>query len=228
MGPYPPPSQGKSGPVGRKNRGSFLRPARVSPRWPGGGSGRPAVDPWGASENLRSGPAASLRRRLGRAKPLADRQKAAIPRRLRWMGGRAVEGARLESVYTSKGYRGFESHPIRHCPRRQCSQAQPCFTLAMRFSKPPGEGSEAKRPYPASRSAYAALFLGPSGCPDPPRVHWQRCEATAPGRQAASRPDAPLSGDGPPRHANHLPPAKARIPWGFPELAEETQQQNSQ
>src|SRR5579859_3448758 len=32
----------------------------------------------------------------------------------RWMGGRAVEGARLESVYTSKAYRGFESHPIRH------------------------------------------------------------------------------------------------------------------
>ena len=30
------------------------------------------------------------------------------------MGGRVVEGARLESVYTSKAYRGFESHPIRH------------------------------------------------------------------------------------------------------------------
>jgi hypothetical protein len=29
------------------------------------------------------------------------------------MGGRAVEGARLESAYTSKAYRGFESHPIR-------------------------------------------------------------------------------------------------------------------
>ena len=25
-----------------------------------------------------------------------------------------VEGARLESVYTSKGYRGFESHSLRH------------------------------------------------------------------------------------------------------------------
>ena len=32
----------------------------------------------------------------------------------RWMGGRVVEGARLESAYTSKAYRGFESHPIRH------------------------------------------------------------------------------------------------------------------
>src|SRR5262245_43360776 len=28
-------------------------------------------------------------------------------------GGRAVEGARLESVYTAKPYRGFESHPLR-------------------------------------------------------------------------------------------------------------------
>ena len=28
-------------------------------------------------------------------------------------GGRAVEGARLESVCTSKAYRGFESHPLR-------------------------------------------------------------------------------------------------------------------
>ena len=25
-----------------------------------------------------------------------------------------VEGARLESEYTSKAYRGFESHPLRH------------------------------------------------------------------------------------------------------------------
>ncbi len=32
------------------------------------------------------------------------------------MGGRAVEGARLESVYTVSPYRGFESHPIRHKP----------------------------------------------------------------------------------------------------------------
>ncbi len=28
-------------------------------------------------------------------------------------GGRVVEGARLESVYTSKGYRGFESRLLR-------------------------------------------------------------------------------------------------------------------
>ena len=29
-------------------------------------------------------------------------------------GVRVVEGARLESVYTSKGYRGFESLSLRH------------------------------------------------------------------------------------------------------------------
>lgn len=29
-------------------------------------------------------------------------------------GGRAVEGARLESVYTFKAYRGFESPSVRH------------------------------------------------------------------------------------------------------------------
>ena len=31
-------------------------------------------------------------------------------------GGRVVEGARLESEYTSKAYRGFESLPLRHHP----------------------------------------------------------------------------------------------------------------
>ena len=29
-------------------------------------------------------------------------------------GGRVVEGARLESEYTAKPYRGFESLPLRH------------------------------------------------------------------------------------------------------------------
>ena len=31
-------------------------------------------------------------------------------------GGRVVEGARLESEYTAKPYRGFESLPLRHSP----------------------------------------------------------------------------------------------------------------
>jgi hypothetical protein len=30
-----------------------------------------------------------------------------------WRGVRVVEGARLESVYRSKAYRGFESRPLR-------------------------------------------------------------------------------------------------------------------
>jgi hypothetical protein len=30
-----------------------------------------------------------------------------------WRDVRVVEGARLESVYTPKGYRGFESHSLR-------------------------------------------------------------------------------------------------------------------
>ena len=31
----------------------------------------------------------------------------------KWRGGRVVEGARLESVYTPQGYRGFESLSLR-------------------------------------------------------------------------------------------------------------------
>ena len=31
-----------------------------------------------------------------------------------WRGGRVVEGARLEIVYTAKPYRGFESPSLRH------------------------------------------------------------------------------------------------------------------
>src|SRR3546814_1154373 len=37
-------------------------------------------------------------------------------------GGRVVEGARLESEYRSKAYRGFESHPLRHGPLRRGPQ----------------------------------------------------------------------------------------------------------
>ncbi len=36
-----------------------------------------------------------------------------------WRGVRAVEGARLESVCTSKAYRGFESLPLRHSVRSE-------------------------------------------------------------------------------------------------------------
>ncbi len=39
-------------------------------------------------------------------------------------GGRVVEGARLESEYTSKAYRGFESLPLRHTPRRTLTRIE--------------------------------------------------------------------------------------------------------
>ena len=35
-------------------------------------------------------------------------------------GGRVVEGARLESEYTAKPYRGFESLPLRHYTAENC------------------------------------------------------------------------------------------------------------
>ncbi len=43
---------------------------------------------------------------------LTARFFAAVVKNLR-TGGRAVEGARLESVYTFKAYRGFESPSVR-------------------------------------------------------------------------------------------------------------------
>src|SRR5438046_2487857 len=44
-----------------------------------------------------------------RRSPLSGR----LPGKMR-SGGRVVEGARLESEYTAKPYRGFESLPLRH------------------------------------------------------------------------------------------------------------------
>ena len=38
-------------------------------------------------------------------------------------GGRVVEGARLESEYTAKPYRGFESLPLRHLPCAQTGRS---------------------------------------------------------------------------------------------------------
>ena len=35
-------------------------------------------------------------------------------------GVRVVEGARLESVYRSKAYRGFESRPLRQRNKKKC------------------------------------------------------------------------------------------------------------
>src|SRR3954453_20698270 len=53
----------------------------------------------------------------------------ALPAVLR-SGGRVVEGARLESEYTPKAYRGFESLPLRHIPNqaRAGSPKKPGFS----------------------------------------------------------------------------------------------------
>ncbi len=48
-----------------------------------------------------------------KAAPPAERQFSQAYESVR-RGGRAVEGARLESVYTPKGYRGFESRSLRN------------------------------------------------------------------------------------------------------------------
>ncbi|GEM_PF-5048676 len=44
-----------------------------------------------------------------------------------WRGVRVVEGARLESVYTPKGYRGFESLPLRNPKTRPTRKRGVCF-----------------------------------------------------------------------------------------------------
>src|SRR6266700_6916809 len=52
-------------------------------------------------------------------------------------GGRVVEGARLESEYTAKPYRGFESLPLRQLPlqrrsawQRQCTARMDVITAS--------------------------------------------------------------------------------------------------
>src|SRR3546814_16185675 len=56
-------------------------------------------------------------------------------------GGRVVEGARLESEYRSKAYRGFESNPLRHPYFRQFPTP-----LARKVCGAPGEGN-CRRPW---------------------------------------------------------------------------------
>ena len=46
-----------------------------------------------------------------------------------------VEGARLESEYTAKPYRGFESLPLRHCPVEPSSRAAMPPAEAARYSR---------------------------------------------------------------------------------------------
>jgi hypothetical protein len=48
-------------------------------------------------------------------------------------GGRVVEGARLESEYTPKAYRGFESLPLRHLIVRRMNAANIPLSIGRRF-----------------------------------------------------------------------------------------------
>ena len=49
-------------------------------------------------------------------RPIALKQRSGSAHKDKRSSGRVVEGARLESVYTSKAYRGFESHLLRQLP----------------------------------------------------------------------------------------------------------------
>ena len=75
-------------------------------------------------------------------------------------GGRVVEGARLESEYTAKPYRGFESLPLRHFGSSRGSTVLP----------PPcaGYGSLMRRLLSLSLLAAAACQAGPIESPPPP------------------------------------------------------------
>src|SRR5207237_1248615 len=93
---------------------------------PGRGRGR------GARRRGARGRRPHRRTRAQRARAASSRKSAARScassfaseesRRV-WRGGRAAEGARLESVYTET-YRGFESHPLRQ--RRVRRSAPEC------------------------------------------------------------------------------------------------------
>src|SRR5439155_12292142 len=80
------------GPQGRSGRHPLRPGARRATEPPGGGGQR------SPGAGVRGDP----------ARVLSPAKEAG----LNWRGGRAAEGARLESVYTET-YRGFESHPLR-------------------------------------------------------------------------------------------------------------------
>ena len=51
-----------------------------------------------------------------------------------WRGVRVVEGARLESVYRSKAYRGFESRPLRQSIQKLADRLAFLFLTEQRRS----------------------------------------------------------------------------------------------
>src|SRR3546814_2864138 len=83
--------------IGRGGRGGGLR---------GGEQNEQGSDHGGDHARRRRGWQSP---RLPIASPPARRRVPAMR-----SGGRVVEGARLESEYTAKPYRGFESLPLRH------------------------------------------------------------------------------------------------------------------
>jgi hypothetical protein len=76
-----------------------------------------------------------------------------------------VEGARLESVYTSKAYRGFESRPVRANQPVTCVTRQNPSFSAVAAERPPAYGpimmvgTSASRPARAVRSLMLALGI---------------------------------------------------------------------
>src|SRR3954469_2644935 len=69
-------------------------------------------------------------------------------------GGRVVEGARLESEYTPKAYRGFESLPLRHRSASQFLIRNSLWEFQdQRGSCGAVSGGAAARPFPFSERA---------------------------------------------------------------------------
>lgn len=110
-----------------------------------------------------------------------------IAPRLRRMGGRAVEGARLESAYTPKAYRGFESHPIRR---------DLWFLQGLRLLR-----SRSPQDSPQDAAWLAAMFRPRQGAIRPHGGGFDHV--------ITSRTGAP-GGSG--RHVRHRPPAPNPVP----------------
>ena len=75
---------------------------------------------WASGVRIPPSPPSSRRRMRGDRR--SHERRAGSRPRGPWRGVRAAEGARLESVCTPKGYRGFESHPLRQRSRGRARQ----------------------------------------------------------------------------------------------------------
>jgi hypothetical protein len=95
-----------------------------------------------------------------------------------------VEGARLEIVCTPKGYRGFESHSLRHVSGRRASGPSTSSACEARQGRPPGM-EEAGR--------YGSRVLTTGG-PEPRQVRKEATVRCAPVCQGARLP-LPIRGE---------------------------------